>query len=80
MVARAGGVIRWSDRIRLTGRLIRPKTCTPQDVADPGDDLLGRIRLGKVLAGTLLKPSWKFPSSYEPAFQQTLGSLRVEQA
>ncbi|MRJ77926.1 hypothetical protein GEV29_15390 [Aeromicrobium sp. SMF47] len=49
-------------------------------MADPGDDLLGRIRLGKVLAGTLLKPSWKFPSSYEPAFQQTLGSLRVEQA
>ncbi|QGG40992.1 hypothetical protein [Aeromicrobium yanjiei] len=55
-------------------------TFTPQDVADPGDDLLGRIRLRKVFAGTLLEPSWKFPSSYEPAAEQTLGSLRVEQA
>jgi hypothetical protein len=38
---------------------------TPQDVADPGEDLLGRIRLGKLFASALLKSSWKFPKSYE---------------
>jgi hypothetical protein len=40
---------------------------TPKDEADPGDDLLGRIRLGMKFAGTPLKASWKFPTSYEPA-------------
>lgn len=40
---------------------------TPQDVADPGEDLLGRIRLGKLFGGALLMSSWKFPKSYEPA-------------
>jgi hypothetical protein len=38
---------------------------TPQDVADPGEELLGRIRVGKLFAGALLKSSWKFPTSYE---------------
>jgi hypothetical protein len=38
----------------------------PQDVADPGEDQLGNIRLGKLFAGALLKSSWKFPTSFEP--------------
>ncbi|TGN32984.1 hypothetical protein [Aeromicrobium chenweiae] len=37
---------------------------TPHDVADPGDDQLGRIRLGKVFGASLLMSSWKFPTSY----------------
>jgi hypothetical protein len=44
---------------------------TPRDVADPGDDLLGNIRLGKLFAGALLKSSWKFPTSYEAASGDT---------
>jgi hypothetical protein len=40
---------------------------TPQDVADPGEDLLGIVRRGKLFAGALFKSSWKFPTSYEPA-------------
>ena len=38
---------------------------TPQDVADPGEDLLGRVRVGKLFPGAVLKSSWKFPASYE---------------
>jgi len=38
---------------------------TPQDVADPGEDQLDRIRRGKVFAGSALKSSWKYPTSYE---------------
>jgi hypothetical protein len=38
----------------------------PKDVADPGEDQLGRIRLGKQFASALLTSSWKFPTSYEP--------------
>jgi hypothetical protein len=39
---------------------------TPRDVAEPGEEQLGNIRLGKVFAGAVLKSSWKFPTSYEP--------------
>jgi hypothetical protein len=38
---------------------------TPQDVPDPGEDLLSNIRLGKKFSGSLVKASWKFPTSYE---------------
>lgn len=40
-------------------------TFTPQTVVDPGEDLLSNIRLGKKFSGTLIKASWKYPTSYE---------------
>ncbi|MET1037521.1 MAG: hypothetical protein ABW075_04555 [Aeromicrobium sp.] len=52
---------------------------TPQDVADPGDDQLGNVRVGKLFAGALLQSSWKFPTSYESDVGETARAYTADE-
>ena len=42
-----------------------------EDVANPGEDLLGGLRQGARFTGATLEATWKFPTAFEPDAGQT---------